>query len=225
MIPKIIHYIWFGDQSKKPTGRINQWKEVLVGWEFREWGEREIDLDKYSYVRFAYDAKRYGICIDPFRPYILYTCGGVWLDTDVNVYKDFSDLLNCSLLVGCHYRMGVSLGVLGTEANHPIMKTSIDWYDEHWTKSTIKQGDIDSSTFAATHGLLYAPEPMFLKFIRQKYNVSSPGVTKDINTIDGVIRFQAPSILTTRLKSHPEENCAEHLYEGTWCKDVRAGIG
>jgi hypothetical protein len=220
-----VHHIWFGDQSKKPTVRINKWKEILKGWDFKEWGEKELDLDRYSYVRTAYDMKRYGICIDPFRPYILYTCGGVWLDTDVNVYKDFFELLDCSLLVGCHYKIGVSLGVLGTQPQHPVMKKSIEWYDEQWTKSTLKVGEIDSYSFAAAHGSRFAPEPIFLSFLKQMYNISPPGMTKDILTKDGIIRFEGPSVLSTRMKNHPEDNYTEHLYEATWCKDVRMGIG
>jgi hypothetical protein len=221
MIPKIVHYIWLGDRSRKPVDRINKWHTILPGWEFREWTENSLDLNRYSYVRTAYDMKRYGICIDPFRPYILYTYGGIWLDTDVNVYKNLSDLLDCSLLVGCHFKIGVSLGVLGTQPQHPVMKKSIEWYDEHFTKNTVRKGEIDSYSFANAHGTMFAPEPLFLTFLKQLYNISCPGKTIDISTFDGIIRFEGPNVLATRPKSNPKDNYAEHLYEGSWCKDVR----
>ncbi len=224
MIPRIIHYIWFGNQAKKPAERIARWEAALPDWEFREWTEADLDINKYPYVKIAYDMKRYGICIDPFRPYILYTHGGVWLDTDVEVHKDLSVFLDCDLLVGCHHRIGVSLGVLGTSPGNPVMKKSMEWYDNRWMKSTIKLGDVSPASFAALHGSQNAPEPIFLSLLRQMYNISPPKATKDITTIDGVIRFEAPHILTTKLKSHPETNYTEHLYEGSWCKDVRAGL-
>ena len=216
MIPKIIHYIWFGDQNRKPQKRIDSWKMVLPDWEFKEWTEDTLDLNKYSYVRAAYDMKRYGICIDPFRPYLLYTYGGIWFDTDVNVYKDFSEFLDCSLLVGCHYNLGVSLGVLGSEPNHSLMKRNVEWYEERWTKSTIQFDDATATTFAAVHGSQNAPEPIFRSLMRQIYGVTPPRDTQDIKTTDGILRFKAPHILTTRLKSYPEINYAEHLYEGSW---------
>lgn len=221
MIPKIIHYIWFGDQTKKPIERINNWKQKLSNFQFKEWTEKDLDIDKYPYVRTAYDMKRYGICIDPFRPYILYNYGGIWLDTDVNVYKDFSTLLDCSLLVGCQYFIGVSLGFLGVSQNHPVMKKSMEWYDECWTKSTVKKNDVDSFSFAKAHGTNFPPEPLFLSILRKLYNATANNKTKDVVTVDGVIRIMEANALTIRPKNNPENNFCEHLFEGSWCKDVR----
>ena len=61
MIPKIIHYIWFGDQSKKPTERFNQWKKILIGWEFREWSEADLDVHSLAFSGVAYDMAEYGL--------------------------------------------------------------------------------------------------------------------------------------------------------------------
>ena len=222
MIPKIIHYIWFGDPSKRPMDRINRWKEVLTGWEFKEWNESNLDIDKYPYVKTAYDLQRYGICIDPFRPYLLYAYGGVWLDTDVNVYRDFSDLIDCNLLVGRHYRygMGVSLGVLGAEPGNRVMKEHLAYYDERWTKSTTSAQEISASVFAATHGAYNAPEPIFLAIVRRLYGADMPR-ERDNTTADGVLRFELPEVLSIKMKSNPGSCYAEHLYEGSWCKAIR----
>jgi mannosyltransferase OCH1-like enzyme len=197
MIPKIIHYIWFGDQSKKPIERINRWKEILKDWDFLEWNESNLDINKYSYVRSAYNTKRFGICIDPFRPFILYNNGGVWLDTDVEIYKDLSVFLDCSLLLGRHINLGVSLGVLGSEKNSSIMKDSINWYDNHWTKNTSNFID------PVIHGSVFSPERIFM------------GLMKNYKE---TIHLMEPEILTTRIKSNPVNNYAEHLYESSWTK-------
>ena len=221
MIPKIIHYIWFGDQKNKPQKRIDQWKVVLPDWHFKEWTEDNLNLQRYPYVMTAYKMKRYGICIDPFRPYILHTHGGVWLDTDVNVYRDFSPLLDCSLLVGRRYGMGVSLGVLGAEPNQPVLAMGVDYYNEHWARSTVAMEDASPSQFANVHGANFAPEPIFLAHVRRLYGIPT---ARDTQTADGIIRFEDPEVLSIRMKSAPGNNYAEHLFEGSWCKDVRAPI-
>lgn len=216
MIPKIIHYIWFGDQSKKPTERFNQWKKILIGWEFREWSEADLDVHSLAFSGVAYDSGLYGISIDPHRPAILEKYGGVWLDTDVDVYKDFSEFLDCSFLIGCRFTYALNVGLVGVEPNHPLMTESVRWYKEHWSKCTVAKENIILSSFTYNYFRNYLPEPTLQNIIRRKYGIITPVISKDFITPDGILRFKEPSILTTKSKTHPEDNYAHHLYESSW---------
>ena len=128
MIPKIVHYCWFGNNEKSETIKayINTWKDVLKDYEFREWSEK--DLDKLSdniYVKEAYNAKKWAFVSDVFRLYALYTEGGIYLDTDVEVKKSFDDLLNLDFFIGSEKgKKSFNLGtaVIGASKNNQIIK-------------------------------------------------------------------------------------------------------
>lgn len=134
MIPKIVHYCWFGNNEKSETIKayINTWKDVLKDYEFREWSEK--DLDKLSdniYVKEAYNAKKWAFVSDVFRLYALYTEGGIYLDTDVEVKKSFDDLLNLDFFIGSerskkNFNLGTA--VIGASKNNQIIKDMLDSY-------------------------------------------------------------------------------------------------
>lgn len=212
MIPRIIHYIWFGNPLKKPAERINKWKEVLIGWDFKEWTEKELDVNDYLYTKAAYDLGLYGICIDPFRPKILLDHGGVWLDTDVNVHRDFSNLLDCSLLLGRHPMEGINVGVIGAKARHPLLQDLVDEYKDKWNFSPIA---ITAAMFAVQYSR-FAPELMYMRALKKRYGISTPPPVRDLSTEDGVLRIRDALELSIVGKFNPELNYTEHLQERSW---------
>ncbi|HIF9129158.1 TPA: glycosyltransferase family 32 protein [Photobacterium damselae] len=100
-IPKIIHYCWFGPNQKPKSVKkyIKGWKEKLPDYQFIEWNESNFDVSCCQYVEQAYHAKKFAFVSDYARLKALYDYGGIYLDTDVEVYKDFSLLLNRANLV------------------------------------------------------------------------------------------------------------------------------
>lgn len=102
MIPKIIHYCWFGDNPKgeKEEKCIESWKSFCSDYEIIEWNETNVDLDMLPFVRDAYNAKKYAFVSDVIRLWALYNHGGIYFDTDVQVIKSFDDLLNCKGFIG-----------------------------------------------------------------------------------------------------------------------------
>ena len=89
MIPKKIHYCWFG-RGKMPELALKciaSWKKFLPEYEIKEWNEDNFDLDAYPYVREAYDNRKFAFVTDVVRLYALYHEGGVYMDTDVEVLK------------------------------------------------------------------------------------------------------------------------------------------
>ena len=109
MIPKIIHYCWFGGKplTEKAEMCIASWKKFLPDYEIRRWDESNFDLDISKYVRQAYDAQKWAFVADYFRFWALYNFGGIYFDSDVEVVKSFDEFLSYDLFTG--YESGDTL--------------------------------------------------------------------------------------------------------------------
>lgn len=96
MIPKIIHYCWFGykEKPKAVQNYINQWKRMLPDYKIIEWNETNFDINYNLYTQQAYKEKKYAFVSDVARLFALYEFGGIYLDTDIEIKKDFNDLLS-----------------------------------------------------------------------------------------------------------------------------------
>lgn len=94
-IPKIIHYIWIGDNEIPDRLKkcVNSWKEFCPDYEIICWNEKNYDFSKNKYMKQAYNAKKWGFAPDYARLDILYNNGGIYLDTDVLLLKSLDDLL------------------------------------------------------------------------------------------------------------------------------------
>lgn len=96
MIPKVIHYCWFGRNPlpKDALRCIASWKKYFPDYEIKEWNEDNFDINICPYVRQAYEAKKYAFVSDYARFYVLYHHGGVYFDTDVEVIKPMDHILS-----------------------------------------------------------------------------------------------------------------------------------
>ena len=139
MIPKIIHYCWFGgnplpDMAKKC---IKSWKKYFPDYEICEWNESNFDLKSCDYCREAYQAKKWAFMSDYARFWILYNYGGLYFDTDVEVIRDMSEIVNRGAFMGCEAvnkcATGLGLGVnpglgLGVNPGLGLYKEILDFY-------------------------------------------------------------------------------------------------
>ena len=96
MIPKKIHYCWFGGNPLPDLAVkcIDSWKKFFPDYEIKEWNESNFDLNICDYVKEAYEAKKWAFVSDYARFWILYHEGGLYFDTDVEVIKSFDDILS-----------------------------------------------------------------------------------------------------------------------------------
>lgn len=103
MIPKKIHYCWFGGKPLPKSARkcIDSWIKFFPGYEIIEWNEKNYPIDKIGYIREAYNAQKYAFVSDYARFDILYHEGGIYFDTDVEVVRDFTDILDKGPFMGC----------------------------------------------------------------------------------------------------------------------------
>lgn len=95
MIPKVIHYCWFGRNPLPKSAQkcIASWKKFFPNYEIKEWNEDNFDVRMMPYTAEAYDAKKYAYVSDVARFWVLYNEGGIYFDTDVEVVKSFDDIL------------------------------------------------------------------------------------------------------------------------------------
>lgn len=132
MIPKIIHYCWFGHNQKPKSvlKYIDNWKKYLPDYEIKEWNENNFDIENFQFTKEAYINKKYAFVSDVCRLYALYSEGGIYFDTDVEVIKKFDSLLSNSIFIGMesdkHKRIGTS--VIGAEAHNQFIAKCLEYY-------------------------------------------------------------------------------------------------
>ena len=133
MIPKIIHYCWLsGDPYPEEILQcIESWKRILPDYQFVLWDTKRFDLSSSTWVRQAFEAKKYAFAADYIRMYALYHFGGIYLDSDVEVLKSFDDLLDLPYFIGQENTpSGVEAATIGCEKGWPLAKLMLDRYDK-----------------------------------------------------------------------------------------------
>ena len=133
MIPKIIHYCWFGgnplpDEYKK---YMESWRKFCPDYEIIEWNESNYDVTKNKYMHEAYEAKKWAFVSDYARLDIIYNHGGIYLDTDVELIKSLDDLLINEAYMGMESKYYVATGLgFGAIKGHKVVKELRDYYDD-----------------------------------------------------------------------------------------------
>lgn len=139
MIPKIIHHCWFsGDPYSDLVKRcIRSWRRVLPDYKLRLWDKDSFDFESVPFVREAISAKKYAFAADYIRLYALYTEGGIYFDSDVEVFKSFDSFLNNSFFTGTEPYINndiilydLEFAIIGSEKGHPFLKEALDLYGE-----------------------------------------------------------------------------------------------
>ena len=143
MIPKIIHYCWFGGNPLPNSAIkcINSWKKHFPDYEIKEWNESNYDVHKIPYIDEAYKSKKYAFVSDYARFDILYQYGGLYFDTDVEVVKSFDDILANGPFMGCEIdapQIDVNPGVgIAAEPGMEVYRQVL----EHYRKSYFIDSD------------------------------------------------------------------------------------
>ena len=146
MIPKVIHYCWFG-RGEKPALAIKcieSWKKFLPDYEIKEWNEDNFDVTQNQYVREAYEARKYAFVTDYVRLYALYHEGGVYMDTDVETVGNYDNFLHHHAFSGFETDGNVPTGMMAAEKGSVWAKELLDMYDNR--KFVTDDGSFDMTT-------------------------------------------------------------------------------
>ncbi|MBM7604649.1 hypothetical protein JOC75_002652 [Metabacillus crassostreae] len=131
-IPKIIHYCWFGGKEKPDIVKkcIASWEIQLSGYEIREWNENNFDINSNRYVKEAYEFGKFAFVSDYARVYALYHFGGIYLDTDVEVFKSFDDLLHHESFWGYEQENYIATSTIGSRKRNKLIQLFLDSYNQ-----------------------------------------------------------------------------------------------
>lgn len=132
MIPKKIHYCWFGGKTlpRDVVRCINSWKKHAPDYEIIQWNESNIDIDKYPFMKSAYENKAWAFVSDFARLLVVYENGGVYLDTDVELLKAIDPLLKYRFFMGKQQGGHPTTGLgYGAEKNNDVVLNMIRMYD------------------------------------------------------------------------------------------------
>lgn len=131
MIPKIIHLCWLsGDEYPASIRKcLNSWHEHLPDYEIWLWDTKRFDIHSTKWTEQAFATKKYAFAADYIRLYALYNYGGIYLDSDVMVYKSFNDLLQLPYFIGEDYMHCFEPAIIGAEPYQEWIKCVLDRYD------------------------------------------------------------------------------------------------
>lgn len=210
-IPKIIHYCWFGHNPKPNIvlSCIESWKRYMPEYEIKEWNEKNYDIYKSSFVKKAYEQKRWAFVSDYARFDIIYHFGGIYFDTDVQLLKAIpEEILVKNNFTGFETAGKVSPGlVYADNKKGNITKKILEKYNtiqfsfepqtESMTVNTIVTSVLEplglkkNNTFQIIEGLAIYPASVFCAY------------DQDVKEID--------------IK---EDTVSVHHYAGTWTPDT-----
>ncbi len=137
MIPKIIHYCWFGHSPLPEIVQrcLESWAKYMPDYEIRRWDETNVDIDGAAFMREAYGLKKYAYVSDYARYKILKDNGGVFLDSDVELVRPFSHLLDSDVVLGINKHVKrnvvfVNPGVfMAAESGNSLISGVLSFYD------------------------------------------------------------------------------------------------
>lgn len=149
MIPKKIHYCWFGGNPLPESAKrcIDSWKKFCPDYEIIEWNESNFDVNCCAYVREAYQAKKWAFVSDVARLHALVTQGGIYMDTDVEVIRPLDNLLQYEAFAGFERENAIATCSLACQAEHPAFREMLRMYNSlHFLR---KDGTNDQTTNVA----------------------------------------------------------------------------
>lgn len=207
MIPKVIHYCWFGGNEIPPLGKkcIRSWKKYCPDYEIVEWNESNYDYTKLPYIKEAYEEKKWAFVSDYARLDVIYQYGGVYLDTDVELMQNIDFLLDyhCFLATETTRMIGTGLG-FGAEKGNPNIKLMMEQYE-----------DIHFRLSHGLYDLLPCPHRNTLPFQKMGY---LPG--KKIQYLNGAVIFPpeyfCPMDYKTKKRIITKNTVAIHHYNASW---------
>ena len=137
MIPKIIHYCWFGGNPLPPLAQkcIKSWKKYCSDYEIVRWDESNFDVNCNRYCQAMYEQKKWAFLTDYVRLKVVYEHGGIYLDTDVEIIKPLEKLLVNVAFMGLETTHNVATGLgFAAEKRHWFVGENMKYY-ENWDSS------------------------------------------------------------------------------------------
>jgi hypothetical protein len=207
MIPKIIHYCWFGHGPKPPfvDRCISSWHKHLPDYKIVEWNTNNFDYNYCPYSREAYQMDKFAFVSDVARAYVLYHHGGIYLDTDVEIFKSFDHLLDHRSFWGFEAGKYIATSTIGAEKENELIKEYIGQYAGR--RFLQSDGSLDLTTNVSIVTNILQQRGLILNDAQQ--------VIGDDNIIYPQ-RYFSPYDSRTGVLSIHLDTIAVHYYSNTW---------
>lgn len=211
MIPKIIHYCWFGGNElpKQYKYYMDSWKKFCPDYEIKEWNESNFDFNSSYYAKEAYEQKKWAFVSDYVRLKVIYEQGGIYLDTDVELVKPLDDLLgeNCFLAAEKTGYVNTGLG-FGAEKNNEVVRAMLEEYsNRHFVG---KDGTYDNKA---------CPKRNTKPLLAQGYRFSSDKIVKIKNATIFPPNYFDPMDYDSRKIEMTADTFSIHHYAASWITD------
>lgn len=167
MIPKKIHYCWFGKGILPIREKrcIESWKKFMPDFEFILWDEIRFDVNSVPFTQEAYQVKKYAFVADYVRLFALSTEGGIYLDTDVEIIRPLYPLLEYDAFGGFETNLVIQTGVIGSIANGIFVSKMFEYYqNRHFL---LLDGSFDQTPNSAVFSNLLRGEGLVLNNLQQ----------------------------------------------------------
>lgn len=207
MIPKRIHYCWFGHSpmSELALKCIESWHRYMPDYAYKLWNEDNFDVNSNQYVKEAYEARKFAFVTDYVRLYALFTEGGIYMDTDVEVLKPYDDLLSLSAFTGYEGSKTYPpvTGTMASKAGGAWVTEQLSAYDNaHFIKP---DGSLDLTTNTARISEIMRKNGFVQNGKKQIY--------KDLHVFP--VEFFCPRQTTGEVLITKDTYC-DHHFMGSW---------
>ena len=219
MIPKVIHYCWFGGNPLPETAQkcIASWKKYCPDYEIKEWNETNIDISSVDYMKEAYEEKAWGFVSDVARLQIIYEHGGIYMDTDVEIVKSLDVLLNNSAFFGME----------DSSRNIPYVASGLGFGAEKGNDLIGKiLSDYQNRSFRKDNGILdKTPSPVIQTSLLKGKGFQQKNVLQIIdNAYIYPTEYFSPLSLKTGKLHMTENTYSIHHYSGSWLTESEKNL-
>lgn len=214
-IPKVIHYIWLGTRKLDKTSVecMKTWKKYLPDYEIKKWGDEECKeiINGNLYAKQAYCAKKFAFVSDYLRVYILYNYGGVYMDTDVQIYKNIDCFLQCGAFTSFEDEKNIPTALMASAKGNEWMKMLLDDYNHR--KFINEDGSMDTTTNVDTITRLSLNWGLI-------QNGKEQVLRSDVHIYPHEY-FCPIDLIDERKNAFTKNTYAAHLFSGSWQSPLR----
>ncbi|MFV0264605.1 MAG: glycosyltransferase family 32 protein [Kluyvera sp.] len=213
MIPKIIHYCWFGSNPLPELTKkcIESWKKYCPDYKIIRWDESNVDLESCLFVREAYASKKWAFVSDYIRLKVVSEHGGIYLDTDVELLKPLDNLLQYPAYMGfesnknCVVNSGLGFGA---EQGHPFFLSLLAEYEQLSFVNELGDYDMTPCVLRETRALM-------------RLGLKVNGKTQILKNIIILSEDYLCPISLLGVSNFTENTYSIHHYDASWLSDVK----
>ena len=211
MIPKVIHYCWFG---KNPLPNmaikcIESWKKYCPDYVIKEWNEDTFDIESVTYVKQAYENRKWAFVSDYVRLYALVNEGGIYMDTDVELIKSLDMFLDLEAFSGFESTGNIPTGLMAAERGQSLFEEFLHDYDKECFINEDGTLEMTTNVQRITKTCL-------------KYNLK---LDNSLQTINGFTLYPmdyfCPKDAVTKKLTITNNTVAIHHFDGSWMPNDR----